>query len=36
MSASVLLKQKHCSKENHDEEAATIVGTFELIDCKEV
>ncbi|KAI5680918.1 hypothetical protein M9H77_02145 [Catharanthus roseus] len=27
--------EKHCSKENHDEEAATIVGTFELIDCKE-
>ncbi|KAF8393172.1 hypothetical protein HHK36_021413 [Tetracentron sinense] len=33
---SVLVKQKTpCRKHNRDEEAATKVGTFELINCKE-
>ena len=35
--ASILVKQKiYCLKHNHVEEAATNLGTFELISCKEV
>ncbi|XP_077223143.1 rabGAP/TBC domain-containing protein isoform X2 [Tasmannia lanceolata] len=29
------LEKIHCRKEKHGEEAATRVGTFELVDCKE-
>lgn len=37
MQTSILVKQKvQCRKQNHDEEAVTTVGNFELVDSKEV
>lgn len=37
MQTFILFKQKISSRKHiHDEEAVTNVGTFELIDCKEV